>query len=269
MDNPIDKYSFSRLDSFHNCKRSYYNSYILGDRGADNIYSFFGTIAHDLTQRMMKGELTNAEAVEELLDDFDSMEMLGLSFPSEQIENNYKECLTHFMENYKPSKFDFHIEDYIEIEIGGTLVRGYVDAWWEDGGYIYVEDLKTSTKFSAKDLPKKSMQLVLYGRALNEKYGKPIKLRFNMLKYVTNHRGTLIDRNKIKPSDEIVLDGFVDVVYNDDMVASLEKYVKETVSQINDLDPDSIWDWKMSKDPKTDFFCINLCTHREKCLERG
>ena len=46
-------YSFSKLDTFNNCKRAYYYTYICGERGGDNIYSFLGTITHELIEKVI------------------------------------------------------------------------------------------------------------------------------------------------------------------------------------------------------------------------
>jgi len=61
-----EKYSFSRLESFHNCKRSYYNTYVLKNRGGDNIYSYLGTVCHELTQGIIEGKETNMGALEKM-----------------------------------------------------------------------------------------------------------------------------------------------------------------------------------------------------------
>src|SRR5437763_15078705 len=97
-----EKFSFSRLEAFHNCKRLYYYNYILGTRSGDNIYSFTGTIVHELTQAMVQKQITNEESVHKFLEAIEDAEMLDLPWMSENVKNNYVNCITHFLENYVP-----------------------------------------------------------------------------------------------------------------------------------------------------------------------
>jgi RecB family exonuclease len=263
-----EKYSFSKLENFHNCRRGYYYDYIAGQRGGDNIYSFLGTITHELTQSMVQKQITNDEAVQQFKEAVNDAEMLDLAWMSENVRNNYISCITHFLENYNPINNDtIRIEDYVEIEIIGVIMRGYIDLWYRIGNEIYIIDLKTSTKFSKKDLPKKSRQLLFYGLALSEKYPDyKINLQFNMLKYVLKN-GKLVERNKLDIFDEDLLDGIVNVDFSNEAVNELQEYITNTVKQINSINKNDIVYWDIDLDPTKDFFCKNLCSHRNKCLE--
>jgi RecB family exonuclease len=262
------KYSFSRLDTFHNCKRSFYYNYVEGKRSGDNIYSFLGTVCHELTQAMIQKQITNDEAVQQFVAAVDDAEMLDLPWMSENVKNNYVDCITHFLENYSPvDNPTIRIEDYFEIDIKGTIVIGYIDLWYRIGNEIYIIDLKTSSKFSKKDLPKKSRQLLLYAIALSEKHPDyKINLQFNMLKYVLK-KGKLVERNKLDLFDEYS-DGIVDVPVTEESIQEVKDYVTNTVNEINSIDKSEIVYWGMGYDPTKDFFCKNLCGHRAKCLER-
>lgn len=263
-----EKYSFSRLETFHNCRRLYYYNYILGTRSGDNIYSFMGTICHELTQSMIQKQITNEEAVEQFIEAIDDAEMLDLPWMSENVRNNYVSCITHFLENYNPVENDtIRIEDYVEINVNGVVMRGYIDLWYRIGNEIYIIDLKTSTKFSNKDLPKKSRQLLFYGLAISEKYPDyKINLQFNMLKYVLK-KGKLFERNKLDLLDEYP-DGNINVEFNNESVQEVKEYITDTVKRINSIDKSDIVYWNMDNDPTKDFFCKNLCSHRKLCLER-
>jgi RecB family exonuclease len=263
-----EKYSFSRLESFHNCKRGYYYTYLQGNRSGDNIYSFLGSITHELTQAIIQKQITNEEAAQLFLEAIDDAEMLDLSWMSENVKNNYVSCITHFFENYSPvDNPTIRIEDYFEIDINGVILRGYIDLWYRIGNEIYIIDLKTSTKFSKKDLPKKSRQLILYSIALSEKYPDfNIVLQFNMLKYVLK-KGKLFERNKLDLFDEYE-DGIVTVDYTEETIQEVIDYVTNTVKEINSIDKSDMVYWGMGYDPEKDFFCKNLCGHRLLCLER-
>jgi RecB family exonuclease len=264
-----EKYSFSRLETFHNCRRSYYYNYILGTRSGDNIYSYCGTIVHELTQAMIQKQITNEEALTSFIEAIDDAEMLDLPWMSENVKNNYVSCISHFLENYNPiNNVTIRIEDYVEIEVNGVIMRGYIDLWYRIGNEIYIIDLKTSTKFSKKDLPKKSRQLLFYGLALSEKYPDyKINLQFNMLKYALK-KGKLVERNKLDIFDEDLPDGTVEVEFNEELIQELKDYVTNTVKVINSINKGDIVYWNMDNDPTKDFFCKHLCGHRQKCLER-
>lgn len=261
-----EKFSFSRIENFHTCKRSYYYTYIKGNRGGDSIYTYLGTCVHELTQSMIQNEITNKVAVKRFIASVDAAEMLELPWISENVKNNFVNCITHFLENYVPVKNNaIMIEDYFEIDINGIIMRGYIDLWYRVGDEIYIIDLKTSTKFSGKDLPKKSRQLLLYGIAMSEKYPEcNIILQFNMLKYVLRN-GKLLERNKLEWFEEEP-DGIVTVNYTKEAVDEVKKYVTDTVKQINSINRENIEDWTMDNDPRRDFFCKNLCSHRDLCL---
>ncbi|MBD1379089.1 PD-(D/E)XK nuclease family protein [Metabacillus arenae] len=261
-----EKYSFSRLETFHNCRRLYYHNYVQKNRSGDNIYSFLGTVTHELTQGMEQGHETNESATKKFIEAVDDAEMLDLPWMSENVKNKYVDCIVHFLENYKPTNNNtIRIEDYFEIDINGIILRGYIDLWYRIGMDIYVVDLKTSTKFAKKDLPKKSRQLLLYGIHLSEKYPDyNIILQFNMLKYVLRN-GKLVERTKIDLFDEYE-DGIVDVDYSEEAANEAKEYVTNTVKEINQIDTSNIGNWHMDNDPNKDFFCRNLCSYRETCL---
>jgi hypothetical protein len=217
---------------------------------------------------MIQKQITNKEAVTQFIEAIDDAEMLDLPWMSENVKNNYVDCVSHFLENYNPINNDtIQIEDFVEMEVNGIIMRGYIDVWYRIGEEIYIIDLKTSTKFSKKDLPKKSRQLLFYGLALSEKYPDyKINLQFNMLKYVLKN-GKLLERNKLDIFDESP-DGIVNVDFTNENIEDLKKYITETVSEINSINKSDIVYWHMDNDPTKDFFCKNLCSHRNKCLER-
>jgi hypothetical protein len=262
------KYSFSRLETFHTCKRSFYYNYVEGNRGGDNIYSFLGTVCHELTQSMIQKQITNDEAVQQFIAAVDDAEMLDLPWISDNVKKNYVNCIVHFLENYSPvDNPTIRIEDYFEIDVNGITVIGYIDLWYRIGTDIYIDDLKTSSKFSKKDLHKKSRQLLLYAIALSQKYPDyTIHLRFNMLKYVLRN-GKLVERNKLDLFDEYS-DGIIDVPVDEESIQEVKDYIISTVKEINSIDKSDIVYWGMGYNPEKDFFCKNLCSHKTKCLVR-
>lgn len=260
------KYSFSKLESFHNCKRAYYYTYGMGDRGGENIYSFLGTICHELTQAIIQGKETNESATMKFLQSIGDTEMLGLTWISEKVKENYVECISDFFHNYNPIKADnIVIEDYFEVEINGKIIRGYIDLWYILDNVLYIIDLKTSSKYSKKDLPKKSRQLYLYAYALKQKYPDiKIVLQFHMLKYVFQNN-KLIERNKYNIFDNYE-DGIIQIEYSQEAEKDLIEYVSNTTDEIEIMGTEDIELWEMAYNPHVDFFCRNLCSFQDKCI---
>lgn len=262
------KYSFSRLENFNNCKRGYYYTYIQKIRGGENIYSYLGTIAHEIVQDIIENKETKENGVIRFTNAVEEADMLGLVWISDKVKQNYTECVTHFIENFTPLQNDtIHIEDYMEVNIDGIILRGYIDLWYILNDTLYIVDLKTSSKFSKLDLIHKQRQLLLYALALKEKYiNYKIKLQFNMLKYATTTKGKLLERNKLDLFDEYT-DGVIEVDFSDELVLDLKQYVIETVREIESMDKNKS-QWTKSYNPNADFFCRNLCSHLELCTKK-
>ncbi|MGM9986344.1 MAG: PD-(D/E)XK nuclease family protein [Bacillaceae bacterium] len=262
-----EKYSFSRIETFHNCRRNYFHTYIEGKRSGESIYTYLGTVTHELTQAMIRKEITNQQAMADFIEAVEDAEMLDLKWISENVKNKYVDCIVHFLENYNPINNDtISIEDYFEINIDGEIVRGYIDLWYMIDKRIYIEDFKTSTKFSKKDLVKKRRQLLLYGISMSEKYpDHEIILRFNMLKYVLQN-GKLVERTKVGILDEFE-DAMVYVEFDEELITDTKEYVTNTIYEINQISKDDIKYWSMDLNPQKDFFCKHLCGHQETCLK--
>lgn len=262
-------FSFSKIDSFHNCPRNYYYTYILHQRGADNIYSFLGTTAHNLVEQLYKNEITKDKAVEEFLQAVDEADMLGLKWLSENTKIKYVGCITHFFNNFEPINNDsITIEEYFETDICGIIMRGYIDMYYIQNNTLHIIDFKTSSKFDKKTLQHKKVQLYLYAYALKEKFqNKDIKIGFDMLKYAINKRGTLKERNSFDLFDEFK-EGYVWVEFNNQSIEELKEYIQTALNKIEDNKLIGNIDvWEMCDSKASTFFCKNLCSNRNKCLE--
>lgn len=259
-------YSFSRLEAFHNCPRSYFYTYILGQRGGENIYSFLGTAVHEAVEQMDNGKITNEQGLAFFLEAVDDAKLLGLTWISDTVARKYIDCISHYFYNYKrPKSTEIHTEEHFVVDIEKISIQGYIDKWYRKDGTIYIEDYKTSSKFQAKNLIDKQRQLVIYARALESKYpGEPICMSFNMLKYAQIN-GKLVERNTLDMIGDYQ-DGMINIKYTEALKQELNKYVCATVSAINRLNPDALYQWKMSYFPRKAFFCNHLCSHQKKCL---
>lgn len=256
-------YSFSKLDAFKTCPRSFFLSYIKKvDRG-NNVYGFLGGEFHECLEMLQKKEITKEEAINKFKESIEVSEMFEMEFPTQRSKESYINCLMEYLSDYERIPIDdFETEEYFEFEVEGVTLRGYIDLYFIKDDNIYVLDYKTSSKFSKKDLVKKEKQLILYGLYLQKKYpDKNITyLGFDMCKYFINKRGTLKERTEL---EESFGNGYIQVDFNNKKVKELKEYITGIVNEINSLDKNNIEDWE--RNVKNKFFCDNLCGVKQYC----
>ena len=105
----LQVYSFSKLSTYHHCKYAYYLQYVKHIRGRQNVYGATGESAHNAAQDLVKGKINNIQAHDRFLQELDeTLNILGLNFPTEKSAKNYKECVGDFILRYKPKhqKYD-------------------------------------------------------------------------------------------------------------------------------------------------------------------
>lgn len=268
-----EKFSFSKITSFHNCQYNYYLTYILKNRGGQNIYGELGTSCHEIIEGLIKGEINDDAAITKFTDDLEYCDLMDLEFPkykgsNEGIKYNYVTSIKHYFDNFELycEQPDYEsIEEYFEMEIQGVLFRGYIDYYYIKGDDLYCIDFKTSSKFSKKDFEKKKLQLVVYGLYLHSKYpDKKIHLMFDMLKYIKGARGGLKERHKLDFMEDGER-GMLEVEYNDETVKELEDFVKNTYDEIIELKNKNEDCWQPKLEPNKDYFCMNLCGNSGIC----
>jgi RecB family exonuclease len=258
-------YSYSKLTAFNDCPRNYYYTYIKGLRGGESIYSYLGTAAHDLAEAIDLGQIDNAIAVERFNAAVEDAEMVGLTWISDKARINYIECVTHFLQDHQPSDNpNLKIEDVFAVTIGDIVLYGFIDKWYRTEDTIYIIDYKTSSKFSAKDLPHKKLQLYTYAEALQRYYpGYKIIIQYNMMKYALVGK-TLKPRNELSIGIDYGT-GLLSFEYDEQCRQELIDFVTSTVNAISECDPEKESDWQMLRNPKSDFFCQSLCSHCSRC----
>jgi RecB family exonuclease len=202
-------YSISRLTSYHNCQYSYYLNYNLKKKGKPNIYSLLGTKVHSILEDLQENKITREEGLSQFqVMLFEATSILGYSFPSDKVKENFTKCMEHFFKNYKPIVAESVLmEKEFYTEIAGVVLIGYIDvvARMLDGT-IEVIDYKTSSKYTGNDLKEHGLQLVLYALALEQEYGVKInKVKWNMLKYCTvRWQGATKPRESFYQRNEVV-----------------------------------------------------------------
>ena len=79
----MEKYSFSKLSSFHQCPLQYWYTYIAREQGENNAFAQYGSFVHSLLERWGKDELAEYELLGEYEDKF--FDRVTQGFPP----NNY------------------------------------------------------------------------------------------------------------------------------------------------------------------------------------
>ena len=281
MENKDKKiYSYSRLENFNNCPYGYYITYVEGNRSEHNIYSFLGSVIHELLEELQQKLINNDDAIEKFESAITEADMLGYEWMSDSVKNKYIAARKHYLEHYKPIECDeYFIEEYFEIPVGDKWMKGYIDLYTITDGVIDIYDYKTSSSssFTGKDAYKKMRQMILYGIAIKQKYpDKEIRsMNFDMLKYykIPSKRSklgyTLKDRSTIDILDFTTefKPAYISADFTDEVIEEVTKYVCDTVNKIESLD-DNIESYEKGLNPNKDFFCKTLCGFRDRCLNK-
>jgi hypothetical protein len=240
----IEKYSFSRLSAFHQCKYQFYLTYIKEYKGTDNAFSQYGSFVHEL----LEDYANNKKAIFELLDAFIDGYPFSVTedFPPnahvDLSESYYNDGITYltdfegFGDNYDVVAAEGEFEEIIDNDF---ILHGYIDLLLRDKatGDLIVEDHKSKSSFKNKREQKEyARQLYLYSLHIYRKYGQfPKLLRFNMFR---KQKTVDIPFNK-KDYDEALL------------------WAQNTVKEIRECT-----DYPPTVD---DFFCRYLCNHGKSC----
>ena len=273
-----DIWSFSKLSSYHNCAYAWYLTYVLHEKGEDNVYGVLGNSIHDCLESMCKDEMTIEEAKEKFKQDYDMCKFLGMNFPTENTEKKYIYDIEHAFDFFEKPKGRLEEERYIEFEIENKKFRGYVDLiiFDDEKKTIQVLDWKSSSRFSKRDLEShKVFQLILYSMYLEKEYPdyKILNPVFYMLKYArvkndVTGRESIRERIDIDDTIHEVLEPYiVEVQYNDNMKDKLKQYINEVTLDIafNDEEEESDWYPTVEELRNNTFYCKNLCGHKKKC----
>lgn len=186
-------FSWSKINMYYNDPYSYLLRYIKKvppDRG-DNSYSFFGGEIHSFLESFYSGELTNEDMITKLDDKIFIQELSDMRFDvnderNESIKAKYITCIKHFLREYEKDE-NAKLEHFVYGRIGQGFFQGYIDKMHVVDNILYIDDFKTSTKYSKEKIENEKGQLFLYAILLHQMYGIPysqMKARWNFLKYV-------------------------------------------------------------------------------------
>lgn len=199
----IPVYSYSKLDSWSNCKFNWYNSYILHKRSKDNIYSLIGGVIHNSIEGIYQHKNDLVDAKEKFNKIVIESEKKGIKFPENPATTkiNYIKNINHFFEHYKILNTKMITEQFVLLKIPKfenaikdedfIWIQMYIDSiipvFNEEKKLesVIVNDWKTSSKFDKHKLLKASKQLIIYKLGVEQNTGVPVsKIGWTMLKYV-------------------------------------------------------------------------------------
>ena len=291
--------SFSMLNTIETCFRQYkflYVDKIVGEK--ENIYTYLGSLAHSLIEKLYRNEITNEEAVEEWLDKVTNCEYYFVKYTRAEnvdtrkemeeknklYEENYNKNMVHYFDNFRKMDYvDFIQEEKVHFEISkffkNDMFKDYIFSGIIDfigineDGTIDIIDYKTSTMYKGEKLKLHSYQLILYAICLETMGYKINKIGWNFLKYVRkirkfkngNIRVTNIERKDFEEDSLDFEDCMVYIDYTKENKIQALKYIYDNV--FNMIRVDNIKHIDTNKIPYTynKFFCENLCGFYKIC----
>ena len=194
-------WSYSRINSFNQCKLGYHLNYNKRMKNNQNIYSYMGGIIHDAIEAFQLGGFDSDGNRLNIVSDSDMVmikendtsflkkkyyegllesEMLGLKFPNETIEKSWKDCMEDWLESFKKIDRRMVTEKLIVFEVvNGIWIQGYIDVLMgNEDGTVDIMDWKTSSKFTGKELIKAGRQLLLYELGVEDNFKRKTSNRY-------------------------------------------------------------------------------------------
>lgn len=271
-ENKKERFSYSKLGTFHNCPYSYKLIYQDHVKRSNGVYGVLGSKFHSIMESLEHGKTTKEKALEEWRSEIDILEFVDeLKFPTENAKNNYIKDVELYLEYFEPLDFtnkECLIEQEFEIKLCGITIMGYIDLAILDHEKkeITIVDYKTSSKsgFTKAHLVEKCHQLMLYSKAMEINYPgyKIVETKFDMIKYARKKGKTTVKERKDIPLEEMgdYERYFISIPFNEENYKIFEDYVKDSLENINNAKELNKW-----KPEKNIFFCKNLCGVSGEC----
>lgn len=246
-------WSFSRLNSFYNCRYEWKLHYMDCNKGCESAMGQFGTFCHKILEKYAKGQLSLYELPDYYEDHF--FDEVIEEFPPNKyvdIQQTYYEKGLDYFNNIDLIFDDYEIlgvEKEVRFKIDEYDFIGFIDLLLREksSGKIIIMDHKSASikvlkngKISKSDLDhfeEFKRQLYLYSKPIIEEYGAVDVLQWNMFK----------DQK------------FISIPWNEDEYTEAIKWALDTIDLIKKEE-----EWL----PNPDFFyCHNLCSQRKNACE--
>lgn len=253
IDNTNNRWSYSRITAFENCKYAFYLNYVINDDeqylSEGNYYAELGSYVHSILQMIFDGKLSVDDALSYYLDNYDNNICYKVS--PQTMRKNYEIIADYFagltldwLRNYEVLGVEletkFHIAKYNFIGYIDLLLRDK-----RDGKIVVVDHKSTEYPFKQDGTVKKKCQhsfesykrqMYLYCHAVKKIYGEfPKEMVWNHFK-----------------DDKFATIQFVQSEYED--VTNWTKNTLNTIEQEKDFEPTMDY-----------FYCHNLCNFRNSC----
>ena len=242
-------WSFSRLNSFHTCKRMFYKRYVLEDESENNFFAEYGSFIHKILEMYSKKEIELFDIINYYKDNFDTF------ITEEAPPNNYVDLREQYFnkglryfenfDGFDDTPIGVEQEINLDIQLSDMTIKfiGYIDRLSKDkDGNIKVLDHKSKSAFkNDKELKDYLRQLYLYSLYVKQEYDKyPKTLEFNMF----------------KENDTVTCD------FEKDALEESIKWVEDTIHSIYDEEDFP----PKTENPCNDFFCRYICGYKGLCI---
>lgn len=167
-------WSFSRLQSWDNCKYGWFLSYIEKHKGEDNGWAHAGSFGHELLEDYANGKIKANELEHLWLMGYDEKVTAPFADFAINLHEHYKYKVAKYFKIFKG--FSGEVQD-VELEFlydlpDGSKFKGFIDLITEKDENLICVDHKISKKFTKKKLKDKQKQIQMYAPAMNHKYDK-------------------------------------------------------------------------------------------------
>lgn len=249
----IERYSFSKLSTFHTCNLQYDFNYHRKLKGESNSFAEYGTASHEILEQFFNGNLATFELSTKYEEAFEQIrENGGVSmlvsgkngFSNIDLTESYYESGLDYFENFdgfpelEPIGVEERFDLLLEHKGKKFILNGFIDLVAKKDGDLIIIDHKSKSKFkSIKEKNEYCRQLALYSLFASHKYKQPVKeVWFNQFRI-----GTI---TKFDLTDNIIEEAL--------------DWAADTIEQI---ERESLW----LPNTSNDFFCSVLCDFRYIC----
>lgn len=257
----VDKYSFSKLSTIHQCPYSYDLYYNQKIEGKNNGMAQCGSLVHSILERYFKGELLQFELANVFLSEFDENVPNGVKLTfSDNFERDmtekYKEQCVEFLSNFSEieglevigTEENFNL--LTKIKDKSIILNGFIDIIAKDKDEnFYIIDWKSKSKFkNKKEIKEYARQLYLYSIYVKHKYGFfPKELWFYQFR-ISHIEKIIFNQEDFEEALNWAYDT-VEKIENTQFFEPIDFSKFEKPSALNDAK----------------FFCANLCDYSDYC----
>jgi CRISPR/Cas system-associated exonuclease Cas4 (RecB family) len=238
--------SYYSAETGDGCYHSFNLAYIHGDRGESNYFSEFGTLVHEVTEKIHKKELFGWDVDDELKKGLASFTYRAPFF---NMKKSYETSLFKYFDEFDELFKDYQIQQAEEEKlflVDDIKIRGFPDLIGQHRRYgMFIGDYKTSKVYEGEKLNTMIMQMYLYSIPFFNEYG-----------YYPDHLVYIYPREKINR----------EYAYRFDMkeLERTKQWVRDTVRKIETHGDQ--WEPRCKKvNGDVDFYANQLCSHRNLC----